>query len=135
MRPKSWNAVFEQANRRVAAEYARVGSSDEVPQVNPHVLRFTFALYLLAALHRQADARAERSEMEAYDKRNYGMAYDIVRDLLGHKNRSTTEDIYLAPVQGLRRAAIFSSTVQMDLSEVIGMLVVDNDRVMGARRT
>lgn len=131
MRSASWNTVFRTANRRVACEYARLERSEEPPHVNPHVLRFTFALYLLAALHRQADARDGRGEMAAYDKNNYGLAYDVVRDLLGHKNRATTEDIYLAPVQGLRRAALFSSAVQMDLSEVIGMLVVDTDRVQG----
>lgn len=130
MQPRSWNRVFGRANARVRAEFARLGAEEEVPQANPHSLRFTFALYVLAALHRRIDARDARSESEDYVVKNYGLAYDTVRDLLGHKNRQTTVDIYLEPVQGLRRAALLNSTVQMDLSEVIGMLVVDNDRVI-----
>lgn len=130
MEPKRWNRVFREANLRVAHQLRRIGAGEPPPHVNPHALRFTFALYLLAALHRRIDERENYRETETYDVRRYGLAYDVVKDLLGHKQRQTTLNTYLEPVQGLRRATLFDSTVGKDLADIIGMLTKGSDRVL-----
>ena len=130
MKPKEWNRVFARANERVADEFRRIGVTSAPPQLHPHALRFSFALYLLAALHRRIDERENYRATETYQADRYGLAYDVVKDMLGHRSRDTTINIYLQPVQGLRRAAVFDSTVDRDLSEVIGMLVGDSDLVL-----
>ena len=120
----------EAADRRVASALQRINAAEECPQVNPHVLRFTFALYLLAALHRRIDEREGYRETEAYDWRRYGAAYGVVQDMLGHKSEETTVNTYLEPVRGLRQASLFDSTVGMSLAEVIGVLTQGSERVM-----
>lgn len=132
MRPGAWNDVFEAADLRVADWFGRIRASEESPHVNPHVLRFTFALYLLAALHRRIDEREGYRDTEAYDWRRYGAAYGVVQDMLGHKSEETTVNTYLEAVRGLRQASLFDSTVGMSLAEVIGVLTHGSDRVMRA---
>lgn len=132
MRPGAWNDVFEAADLRVADWFGRIQASEESPHVNPHVLRFTFALYLLAALHRRIDEREGYRDTEAYDWRRYGAAYGVVQDMLGHKSEETTVNTYLEAVRGLRQASLFDSTVGMSLAEVIGVLTHGSDRVMRA---
>ena len=90
VQPNSWEATFARASRRCVA----VG----VPlRVNPHQLRHTFAVHMLAMLiqHRLRDAAGEGpvAGMEGY-RRLLGDPLQQVQRLLGHASLTTTY-IYL----------------------------------------
>ena len=132
MTEDAWKKVFRRANNRVLTQWEGLGADVRtVPWISSHSLRFSFALYVLAALHRRIDERDGRDPHGAYDERNYETAYDIVRDMLGHASVVTTKDIYLEPVKRLRSASLFNDVATAtDLSEVIARLVGDSDRVL-----
>jgi integrase len=132
MNEDAWKKVFRRANGRVLTQWEAVGANPSTaPWISSHSLRFSFALYLLAALHRRIDERDGRDPHGPYDERNYETAYDIVRDMLGHASVTTTKDTYLEPVKRLRSASLFDRTAMAgDLSEVIAALVGDSDRVL-----
>lgn len=132
MSEDAWKKVFSRANGRVLTQWEAVGANPSTaPRISSHSLRFSFALYLLAALHRRIDEREGRDPHGAYDERHYEIAYDIVRDMLGHASVSTTKETYLEPVKRLRSASLFEGTsMASDLSEVIAALVGDSDRVL-----
>ena len=132
MTEDAWKKVFRRANNRVLAQWEAVGANPtSAPWISSHSLRFSFALYVLAALHRRIDERDGRDPHSPYDERNYETAYDIVRDMLGHASVTTTKDTYLEPVKRLRSASLFDKTAMAnDLSEVIAALVGDSDRVL-----
>lgn len=135
MAPKGWDGVFERANVRMAREHRRLGLPDQsVIYVHPHTLRFSFALYLLAALHRRIDSVRGRSAADAYDETLYEMAFDTVRDVLGHASVTITKDIYLEPVKGLRRALlVVKGDAQRDLSELIDRLATASSDIVDTR--
>ena len=125
--------VFERANKRVEAQARPLGLSPErIPELTQHSLRFTFALWLLAALHRRIDDRLGIDGV-IYDERRYEAAFDVVRDMLGHASVTTTKDTYLEPVKGLRRSLLLDGAVAAaDLSEVIAMMTATADQVLDA---
>lgn len=133
MSPDGERKVFERANDRVAAQAATLGlTPEQVPMLSQHSLRFTFALWLLAALHRRIDERLGVDPTH-YDERRYEAAFDVVRDMLGHASVTTTKDDYLEPVKGLRRSLLVdSATAVADLSEVIAKLTTNADQVLDA---
>jgi hypothetical protein len=126
--PEAWNTVLTDANKRVAACMAVAGFNSAPPSATIHSLRFTFALFKLAALSRVIAERESLSLLN-YNVRDYGAAFDIVKDDLGHRSRQTTIDIYLEPVKGLLQHAYFDNTVGMALEDVIGLLVGDSPLV------
>lgn len=94
---KTWQKVFERANRRCAAE----GLPERT--CHPHALRHSCALMWLTVFLHAYDLRfgltpRERDVM----RRKHSDPYVMVSQLLGHSSRETTENIYLAPVRGLQ---------------------------------
>jgi len=126
--------VFRRANERVGSLLTALGlDHGSIPELSQHSLRFTFALWLLLALHRRVDDRAA-SKPGYYDERRYETAFDVVRDMLGHASVTTTKDIYLEPVKGLWRGRLIGDDlVTGDLSDVIGRMTAGADRVLDAR--
>ena len=111
---KTWQKVFERANRRCAAE----GLPDRT--CHPHGLRHSFALMWLIVFLHYHDLRfgltpSDRDVM----RRTYGDPYAMVQQLLGHSSRETTENIYLAPVRGLQ--------LELWLSEAAGEIESADD--------
>lgn len=128
-----WTQRFEQINHQVAKVTQGLGLSPlHAPHLSPHSLRFSFALYVLAAMHRAIDLQAGRDTPTSYNERDYMMAYDTVRDLLGHRNSQTTRDIYLEPIKGLRRALLFGAIDVQDLDDVIADLAGDSEGLIAA---
>jgi len=121
LRMNSWNDAFDGANDRVEQEFVRLGLPRSMSiRLSPHSLRFSFALYLLAALHRRIDEQEGYRSSDGYDARRYEQAYDTVRDLLGHGSVTTTKETYLEPVKGLRRSMLFDeASVDRSLNEII----------------
>lgn len=128
-----WTQRFEQINVQVATAFKDVGLGPmHAPHLSPHSLRFTFALYVLAAMHQSMDVQAGRENPISYNEREYTMAYDTVRDLLGHRDSQTTKDIYLEPIKGLRRVKLFGARKTRDLDDVIADLASDSDGLIAA---
>ena len=93
---KSWQKVFERANRRCAA----AGLPDRT--CHPHALRHSFALMWLCVFKYAHELRFGLTPQERdVMRRRHSDPYTMVSQLLGHSSRETTEHIYLAPVRGL----------------------------------
>ena len=127
MMTSAWNDIFEAANRRVASHFGRLGRGGGIT-LSPHSLRFSFALYVLAALHRRIDQRNGYASTGPYDERRYEQAYDIVRDLLGHRHSQITKDTYLEPVKGLRAQVLLGETGEVE--ELLAVLATRDARVL-----
>ena len=94
---KSWQKVFERANRRCAAQ----GLPERT--CHPHALRHSFALMWLCVFLHHHDLRFGLTPRDRdIMRRTHSDPYTLVSQLLGHANRQTTENIYLAPVRGLQ---------------------------------
>lgn len=112
MTKDSWTDVLAAANERVEkvlAEARRTGRIDrntKAPRLSPHSLRHSFALFMLVALHRSIDERHGTDQVSHYDEERYRAAWDMVRDLLGHASITTTQETYLAPLNGVRLRAL-----------------------------
>ena len=69
----------------------------------PHMMRHSFALYMLVALHHALDRRFGRTPEErrhfrqvyGHFRQVYGDTWVLVRDLLGHRSEQTTRLVYL----------------------------------------
>ncbi len=108
---ESWEKVFETADRRVKAVFGDASRRDgkkRIPiECNPHMLRHSFALHMLVALHHALDRRFGLTPEERKHFRNvYGDPWVMVRDLLGHKSEQTTRKVYLEPLNGLKVRAL-----------------------------
>jgi site-specific recombinase XerD len=111
VQPNSWEAAFARASRRCATAGVPV-------RVNPHQLRHTFAVHMLAMLiqHRLRDAAGERpvSGMEGY-RRLLGDPLQQVQRLLGHASLTTTY-IYLDHI------AARADTVDAAVEELLSLV-------------
>jgi site-specific recombinase XerD len=126
---KSWGDVFDAANKRLARQMMQAGANPaDVPILSPHSLRSSFALWVLAALHRSIDQQSAIEPTAPYDERRYVAAFEIVQDLLGHSSVETTRKYYLEPVKGVRRAVWLERA--SDIHEVLSSLATVDDRVV-----
>ena len=111
VQPNSWEAAFARASRRCA--------NAGVPlRINPHQLRHTFAVHMLAMLiqHRLRDAAGEAptANMEGY-RRLLGDPLQQVQRLLGHASLTTTY-IYLDHI------AARADTVDAAVEELLALV-------------
>jgi site-specific recombinase XerD len=129
----TWTDVFETANDRVSAIFDRARETGTIhrnvraPRLSPHSLRHSFALFMLIALHRSIDARLRTDRRVDYDEERYRMAWEIVRDLLGHKSVTTTRERYLAPLNGVRLQSLVDGP---DLQRALRGLAMLDSRVV-----
>ncbi len=125
----AWSDVMSDGNNRVDRAFQRarrtghMDAKTRAPRLSPHSLRHSFALYMLIALHHAIDTRAGHTPSGGYNEERYRMAWETVRDLLGHRHESTTRERYLAPLNGVRlRSLIGESDMQRALS---GLALLD----------
>ncbi|MCO1575145.1 site-specific integrase [Crossiella sp. SN42] len=123
--PESWDGVFDAANERVARMLGEVGKTPV--HLTAHSLRHSYALYMLITLHRAIDLQRGHVPDQGYDEDRYRQAWDIVRDLLGHRSTETTRSIYLEPVNGVRMTDLLGQ--DGDLDTVLGRLAAVEPRV------
>jgi site-specific recombinase XerD len=105
MTDSSWEKVFERGNERFQQQAEAIGhhAHDRVT-VTPHALRFSYALMLLVAMHKQIDLAYGDTGGPEYDWIRYDPAYRTVQEQLGHASLSTTREIYLEAVKDQRNA-------------------------------
>lgn len=127
--PQGWNKVFETANERVAARFSAIGHAGRTVVLSPHSLRFSYALFVLAALHRALDRKNGWTASDPYDENRYLQAYTIVQDLLGHVDVRTTKETYLQPLQGLRGQALLEEACD-DIRTALAALATHDPRVL-----
>lgn len=129
----TWTDVFKAANMRVAALFDRSRETEAIhrnvraPRISPHSLRHSFALFMLIALHKSVDARRGNDRTVGYDEERYRVAWEIVRDLLGHNSITTTRDRYLAPLNGVRLKSLVEGP---DLHRALRGLAMLDSRVV-----
>lgn len=129
----AWTDVMSDANDRVsmvfgeAREDRRLRSNVREPKLSPHSLRHSFALYMLIALHQALDRRDGRTDPSDYNEERYRMAWEMVRDLLGHRHESTTREQYLGPLNGIRLKSLID---QADLQRALSGLARLDSRIL-----
>jgi integrase len=94
------------------------------------MLRHSFALHMLVALHHALDRRfGLTSEERKHLGQVYGDPWVLVRDLLGHSSEQTTRLVYLEPLNGLQVTSLLDHDEDIDtlLSRVAASsrLVID----------
>jgi site-specific recombinase XerD len=109
VQPNSWEVIFARASQRCAVAGSMI-------QINPHQLRHTFAVHMLAMLiqHRLRDAALPAASMEGY-RQLLGDPLQQVQRLLGHANLTTTY-IYLDHI------ASRADTVDAAVEELLTLL-------------
>jgi site-specific recombinase XerD len=131
---ESWEKVFDAANARVGAVFSRMDGENRAKRtpvaISPHMLRHSFALHMLVALHHALDHRFGLTPEERKHLRQvYGDPWVLVRDLLGHSSEQTTRLVYLEPLNGLQVASLLDHDEDIDtlLSRVAASsrLVID----------
>lgn len=133
MLKNTWTDVFDTANNRVTATFDRARETGKIhrnvraPRLSPHSLRHSFALFMLIALHRSIDAHQKSYRAVDYDEERYRMAWEIVRDLLGHRSVTTTRERYLAPLNGVRLQSLVDGP---DLQRALRGLAMIDSRVV-----
>lgn len=129
----AWTDVMSDANGRVLQSFKNTREGDPVkagsraPRLSPHSLRHSFALYMLIALHQAIDARDGNRATTGYHEERYRMAWETVRDLLGHRHEATTRERYLAPLNGVRLRSLIGHT---DLQRALAGLATLDPRVL-----
>ncbi|MFF0626733.1 integrase [Streptomyces sp. NPDC004296] len=99
---KDWTKIFERASDRCE----RLGL--EV-YATPHMLRHSMALRMLGTLHNALDKRLGLTPQERRHYEDvYGQVWEMVKDLLGHKNEDVTRDTYLEPFRGLQLESLLN---------------------------
>jgi integrase len=127
MNPKGWGTILHRASERFKSECERLGRPKrDIILLSPHSLRFSYALYVLVVLHQAIDRKYGYSPTDPYDESRYLSAYQHVRDILGHSSTTTTRNIYLEPVKGLRGKAIVGAK---DVKAAIAALALTNPEV------
>ncbi len=127
MNPKGWGTILHRASERFKSECERLGRPNrDIILLSPHSLRFSYALYVLVVLHQAIDRKYGYSPTEPYDENRYLSAYQHVRDILGHRSTTTTRNIYLEPVKGLRGKTIIGTR---DVQAAIAALALTNPEV------
>lgn len=133
MLKNTWTDVFDTANDRVTAVFDRARKTKKIhrnvraPRLSPHSLRHSFALFMLIALHRSIDAHLKTDRTADCDEERYRMAWEIVRDLLGHRSVTTTRERYLAPLNGVRLQSLVDGP---DLQRALRGLAMLDSRVV-----
>lgn len=99
---ESWEKVFDAAYVRVAMVFAATTRKDGRRRTpiacSPHMMRHSFALYMLVALHHALDRRFGLTpEERRHFRQVYGDPWVLVRDLLGHRSEQTTRLVTLSP--------------------------------------
>ena len=125
MSTRSWHQVFNVANDRVSRARLALGVKSPWVSVSPHSLRFTFALFYLMAAVGAIDERRGFDSATPFHVETYREAFAEVQSLLGHADETTTINIYLEPVKGLRRDPLLrrSAVAMWDALEDHSMLV------------
>ena len=133
---QSWEKVFDAANARVAVVFAAATRQDGGRRTaiacSPHMMRHSFALYMLVALHHALDRRFGLTPEERRHFRHvYGDPWVLIRDLLGHRSEQTTRLVYLEPLSGLQVRLMLDHDEDLEtlLSRVAASsrLVIDAD--------
>jgi site-specific recombinase XerC len=110
VQPNSWEAIFARASRRCAEAGIPI-------RLNPHQLRHSFAVHMLAMLiqHRLRDAAIDpATPMEGY-RRLLGDPLQQVQRLLGHASLTTTY-LYLDHI------ATRADTIDAAVEELLALL-------------
>lgn len=129
----SWTDVLKTANNRVEEQFkqarvtGRVDRNAQSPRLSPHSLRHSFALFMLIALHKSIDDRNGTDNVTDYDAERYREAWEMVRDLLGHASITTTQEFYLAPLNGVRLRSLIDGP---DLERALSGLSRIDSRVL-----
>lgn len=129
----TWTDVFKAANKRVATVFDHGRETEAIhrnvraPRLSPHSLRHSFALFMLIALHKSIDARRGDDRTVGYDEERYRLAWEIVRDLLGHSSVTITRERYLAPLNGVRLQSLVDGA---DLQRALRGLAMLDSRVV-----
>jgi integrase len=116
---ESWEKVFNAANARVAAVLASTGGKERAKLANiaisPRMLRHSFALHMLVALHHALDRRFGLTPEERKHLRQvYGDPWVLVRDLLGHSSEQTARLVYLEPLNGIQVTSLLDHDEDLD---------------------
>lgn len=132
---ESWEKVFTAADARVAAVFTAASRRDGKRRVaiscRPDMLRHSFALHMLVALHHALDRRFGLTPAERREFRQvYGDPWVMVRDLLGHRSEQTTRLIYLEPLNGLQVRSLLDH--DEDLDALLSRVAASSRLVMDA---
>jgi site-specific recombinase XerD len=134
----AWSDVMSDGNDRVHGAFQRargnghMDAKTRAPRLSPHSLRHSFALYMLIALHHAIDARDGRAPIGGYNEERYRMAWETVRDLLGHRHENTTRERYLAPLNGVRLRSLIGEN---DMQRALSGLALLDPRVLDIGQT
>ncbi|WBM80174.1 tyrosine-type recombinase/integrase [Cryobacterium breve] len=129
MKSHSWENIFMAATAR-----CRLLLGDSAPFATPHMLRHTFALYMLVALMSSMDSRFGLSPSDRRDfQLLYGDPWRLVQNLLGHASSETTRHIYLAPVTDLQIRIILEGELE-DGAEFLSAIALLSGRVQDVDR-
>ena len=82
---------------------------------------------MLIALHKSIDDRNGTDNVTDYDAERYREAWEMVRDLLGHASITTTQEFYLAPLNGVRLRSLIDGP---DLERALSGLSRIDSRVL-----
>lgn len=124
---RSWHGVFEDANERV---FYNAPSPQQAVSCHPHMLRHTFAMRMLFAVHRVLDRRYDLTPQQRRDfAMIYGSAFEMVRDLLGHSSAEVTKTVYLSAIRDLELQSVIS-----ELGGAAGGMTVPSDLELFAER-
>ena len=95
------------------------------------MLRHSFALYMLVALHHALDRRFGLSpEERRHFRQVYGDPWVLVRDLLGHRSEQTTRLVYLEPLNGLQVRSVLDH--DEDLESLLSRVAASSRLVIDA---
>ncbi|MDY7528136.1 MULTISPECIES: hypothetical protein [unclassified Cryobacterium] len=122
---QNWNKTFARANDRIA------DLGLDFSRLTPHHLRHSFALRWFSVGSILWSERAVGlTHAQVLDLREeMGSHWYLVQTLLGHRNESTTRDIYLEPFQGLDVEILLDSANDESVSQLLSYFLSKNSRV------